>query len=55
MLVKTGTMYMSRGAMAVFQVSDNNPREWLGGNSVSTNISFLRNVNFEIFKFNNKW
>ncbi|MDR2651301.1 MAG: hypothetical protein LBC68_03155 [Prevotellaceae bacterium] len=40
MLVKTGTIYMSRGAMAVFQVSDNNPREWLGCYCVSTNKLF---------------
>ncbi|MDR2651302.1 MAG: hypothetical protein LBC68_03160 [Prevotellaceae bacterium] len=55
MLVKTCTIYISLGAAAVFQVSDGNPRERLGGNRVSTNISFRRNVNFEIFKFNNKW
>ncbi|MDR2651382.1 MAG: hypothetical protein LBC68_03580 [Prevotellaceae bacterium] len=46
MLVERSAIaYMSRELPTVFQVSDSAPREKLGGDCVSTNISFLRNSN----------
>ncbi|MDR2652375.1 MAG: hypothetical protein LBC68_08705 [Prevotellaceae bacterium] len=44
--------YISRELPTVFHVIDTASREWLGCDYFSTNISSLRDVYFEISKFN---
>ncbi|MDR2653068.1 MAG: hypothetical protein LBC68_12295 [Prevotellaceae bacterium] len=45
MVEESTAAYMSRGAAAVFQVSDSNPRERLGGDYFATSIPFCKNDN----------